>query len=244
VSGPAPGPAPDVGSSRLAQARRRVAAAFSGDGELATAVAGFSPRASQQAMALAVFDTIVERGTLVAEAGTGTGKTFAYLVPALLAGGKVLVSTGTKTLQDQVYAKDVAALVGALGLRIDAALLKGRQNYLCLQRLARAEADGRLASPQEAQHLRAIGRFAQRTGSGDRAELSEVPRPPRSGRWSLRRARTASARIARIWTNASSTGRAAPRRPPTWWSSIITCSSPTWPCATTRCATSCRRPTR
>jgi len=175
VSGPAPGPAPDVGSSRLAQARRRVAAAFSGDGELATAVAGFSPRASQQAMALAVFDTIVERGTLVAEAGTGTGKTFAYLVPALLAGGKVLVSTGTKTLQDQVYAKDVAALVRALGLRIDTALLKGRQNYLCLQRLARAEADGRLASPQEAQHLRAIGRFAQRTSSGDRAELSEVP---------------------------------------------------------------------
>jgi ATP-dependent DNA helicase DinG len=138
-------------------------------------VAGFSPRASQQEMALAVFDTIVERGTLIAEAGTGTGKTFAYLVPALLAGGKLLVSTGTKTLQDQVYAKDLGTLIKALGLPIAAALLKGRQNYLCLQRMARTEADGRLASRQDAEHLRAIGRFARLTATGDRAELSEVP---------------------------------------------------------------------
>jgi len=81
VSGPAPGTATDGSASRLADARRRVAAAFSGGGELASAVAGFSPRASQQEMALAVFDTLAERGTLIAEAGTGTGKTFAYLVP-------------------------------------------------------------------------------------------------------------------------------------------------------------------
>ena len=126
-------------------------------------------------MALAVFDAIAERGTLIAEAGTGTGKTFAYLVPALLAGGKVLVSTGTRTLQDQVFAKDLATLIRALGLRIDAALLKGRQNYLCLQRLALAQAEGRLPSRQEATHLRAIVRFAQVTASGDRAELAEVP---------------------------------------------------------------------
>jgi len=175
VSGPAPGPAPDGSSSRLAQARRGVAAAFSGDGALASAVAGFSPRASQQEMALAVFDTIVERGTLIAEAGTGTGKTFAYLVPALLAGGKVLVSTGTKTLQDQVYAKDLGSLIKALDLPIDAALLKGRQNYLCLQRLARTEAEGRLPSRQDAAHLRAIGKFARLTATGDRAELADVP---------------------------------------------------------------------
>jgi ATP-dependent DNA helicase DinG len=152
-----------------------VAAAFSGDGELASAVAGFSPRASQQEMALAVFDTLAERGTLIAEAGTGTGKTFAYLVPALLAGGKVLVSTGTRTLQDQVYAKDLGTLIKALGLPVDAALLKGRQNYLCLQRLARTEAEGRLASRQDAGHLRSIGRFARLTTTGDRAELAEVP---------------------------------------------------------------------
>jgi len=175
VSGPAPGRSPDSSSSRLAQARRRVAAAFSGDGALASAVAGFSPRASQQEMALAVFDTIVERGTLIAEAGTGTGKTFAYLVPALLAGGKVLVSTGTKTLQDQVYAKDLGSLIKALDLPIDAALLKGRQNYLCPQRLARTEAEGRLPSRQDAEHLRAIGKFARLTATGDRAELADVP---------------------------------------------------------------------
>ena len=175
MSGPAPGTAIDGSASRLAQARRRVAAAFSGGGELASAVAGFSPRASQQEMALAVFDTLAERGTLIAEAGTGTGKTFAYLVPALLAGGKVLVSTGTRTLQDQVYAKDLGTLIKALGLPVDAALLKGRQNYLCLQRLARTEAEGRLASRQDAGHLRSIGRFARLTATGDRAELAEVP---------------------------------------------------------------------
>ena len=175
MSGPAPGTATDGSASRLAAARRRVAAAFSGGGELASAVAGFSPRASQQEMALAVFDTLAERGTLIAEAGTGTGKTFAYLVPALLAGGKVLVSTGTRTLQDQVYAKDLGTLIKALGLPVEAALLKGRQNYLCLQRLARTEAEGRLASRQDAGHLRSIGRFARLTATGDRAELAEVP---------------------------------------------------------------------
>jgi ATP-dependent DNA helicase DinG len=175
VSGTAPGTASDSSSARLAQARRRVAAAFSGDGEIASAVSGFSPRASQQEMALAVFDTIAERGTLIAEAGTGTGKTFAYLVPALIAGGKVLVSTGTKTLQDQVYAKDLGTLIKVLGLPVDAALLKGRQNYLCLQRLARAGADGRLPSRQDADHLRAIVRFAGQTATGDRAELADVP---------------------------------------------------------------------
>ena len=175
MSGAAPATAIDSGSARLAEARWRVAAAFSGAGELASAVAGFSPRASQREMALAVFDAIVERGTLIAEAGTGTGKTFAYLVPALLAGGKVLVSTGTKALQDQVYAKDLGSLIKALGLPVDAALLKGRQNYLCLQRLARAEADGRLPSRQDADHLRAIVRFARLTATGDRAELADVP---------------------------------------------------------------------
>ncbi len=163
------------GAASLVEARRRVAAAFAPNGAVAGTVEGFSPRESQRDMALAVFDTIVERGTLVAEAGTGTGKTFAYLVPALLAGGKVLVSTGTKNLQDQVFAKDVATLVRALGLRLDAALLKGRQNYLCLQRLSRAQAEGMLTSRQDVAHLRLIGRFASTTRSGDRAELAEVP---------------------------------------------------------------------
>jgi ATP-dependent DNA helicase DinG len=175
VSGDGPARSPDAAQARLAQARRGVAAAFGRDGELAAAVGGFRPRESQREMALAVLEAIAARGTLVAEAGTGTGKTFAYLVPALLAGGKLLVSTGTKTLQDQVYAKDLAALVLALGLRVETALLKGRQNYLCLQRLARTEAEGRLASRQDAVHLRSIVGFARLTRTGDRAELAEVP---------------------------------------------------------------------
>ncbi len=175
MSGAPPACTQEEGAARVLRARGRVAAAFDGDGELAAAIADFSPRTSQREMALAVFDAIAERGTLIAEAGTGTGKTFAYLVPALLAGGKLLVSTGTKTLQDQVYAKDVAILVRALGLRIQTALLKGRQNYVCLQRLARTEAEGRLATRQDAVHLRSIAAFARVTASGDRAELAEVP---------------------------------------------------------------------
>ena len=166
----------DPDERAIAAARAEVAAAFSSAGSLAGAIDGFTPRATQQDMALTVFDTIVARGTLIAEAGTGTGKTFAYLVPALLAGGKVLVSTGTRTLQDQVFHKDLGTLRRALGrLSISTALLKGRQNYVCLHRLARAELEGRFASRIDASHLRSIARFTKTTVSGDRAELAAVP---------------------------------------------------------------------
>lgn len=156
-------------------ARGEVAEAFAADGVLSANVKGFVPRDSQREFALAVFDTIAERGTLIAEAGTGTGKTFAYLVPALLAGGKVLVSTGTKALQDQVFRKDLAVLRAALAPHVEVALLKGRQNYVCLQRLERTEKDGRLPSHQDAAHLRVIARFSRETATGDRAELAAVP---------------------------------------------------------------------
>ena len=112
---------------------------------------------------------------LVAEAGTGTGKTFAYLVPALLAGGKVIVSTGTKTLQDQLYDRDLPAVRDALSSGSVAALLKGRANYVCLYRLERAQAEGRLESREDAARLRVIERFASTTVTGDRADLAEVP---------------------------------------------------------------------
>ncbi|MFZ5540043.1 MAG: ATP-dependent DNA helicase [Pseudomonadota bacterium] len=166
---------PRCAADAVEAARRRVARAFAPDGELAAAVRGFAARDSQRDMALAVFDAIVERATLVAEAGTGTGKTFAYLVPALLAGGKVLVSTGTKALQDQVHGKDLAAVTRALGLRVECALLKGRQNYVCLHRLARAEGEAQFATRQDAAHLRAVLRFARTTATGDLAELADVP---------------------------------------------------------------------
>lgn len=172
----AAGDAPHAREAAAVEAvRRRVARAFARDGELAGAVRGFVARDSQRDMALAVFDAIVERATLVAEAGTGTGKTFAYLVAALLAGGKVLVSTGTKALQDQVHGKDLAAVTRALDLRVECALLKGRQNYVCLHRLARAEREAQLATRQDAAHLRAVLRFARTTATGDLAELAEMP---------------------------------------------------------------------
>jgi len=126
-------------------------------------------------MAAAVHRVIQHGGTLVAEAGTGTGKTFAYLVPALLAGGKLLISTGTKPLQDQLFRKDLPAVLKALKLNAAVALLKGRANYVCLYRLERAAAEAQLATREDARHLRAVVRFASSTTSGDRAELAEVP---------------------------------------------------------------------
>jgi ATP-dependent DNA helicase DinG len=153
----------------------RIAAAFADGGALAGAVAGFVARASQAAMAGQVYAAIRDGATLVAEAGTGTGKTFAYLVPGLLAGGKLLVSTGTKPLQDQLYRKDLPAVLRALRINAATAIIKGRANYVCLQRLARTEADGLLPSRDDARHLRSIARFAATTTSGDRAELADVP---------------------------------------------------------------------
>jgi ATP-dependent DNA helicase DinG len=126
-------------------------------------------------MAEAILDAIERTSVLVAEAGTGTGKTFAYLVPALLAGGKVIVSTGTKTLQDQLFDRDLPAVREALASGTSAALLKGRANYVCLYRLGRAAAEARLATRDEATQLGKIVRFAALSTTGDRADLADVP---------------------------------------------------------------------
>ena len=126
-------------------------------------------------MAQAIHAAIERTGVLVAEAGTGTGKTFAYLVPALLAGGKVIVSTGTKTLQDQLFDRDLPAVREALATGGTASLLKGRTNYVCLYRLRRAVTEGRLATREQSAQLQRIERFAAVTVSGDRADLAEVP---------------------------------------------------------------------
>src|SRR5690349_11793374 len=108
---------------------------FAPEGPLAAAVPGFKRRPQQLEMAEAIRAAIERAEVLVAEAGTGTGKTFAYLAPALLAGGKVIVSTGTKTLQDQLFDRDLPAVRQALGSGATLALLKGRSNYVCLYRL-------------------------------------------------------------------------------------------------------------
>src|SRR5690606_23958378 len=112
------------------------------DGPFAREVPGFVPRDVQQRMACAVEEAIHERHALIAEAGTGTGKTFAYLVPALLSGKRVIVSTGTKALQDQLFHRDLPRVRSVLGARLSTALLKGRANYLCLHCLQQARTDG------------------------------------------------------------------------------------------------------
>ncbi|MGW8271502.1 MAG: ATP-dependent DNA helicase, partial [Burkholderiales bacterium] len=153
----------------------RLTPLFAADGALAATVQGFGLRPQQLELAEAILRAIEDNGTLVVEAGTGIGKTFAYLVPAFLSGGKVIVSTGTKTLQDQLYERDVPAVRKALATGATAALLKGRANYLCLYRLERARGEARLATRQEAAQLHRIERFALQTRSGDRAELADVP---------------------------------------------------------------------
>jgi len=126
-------------------------------------------------MADAVAHAIVRRGALIAEAGTGTGKTFAYLVPALLYGGKVIVSTGTKTLQDQLFQRDLPLVREALKLPVTLALLKGRANYVCHHHLERTAAEGRLPSRDDARHLPKIVAFSHTSPTGDRGALADVP---------------------------------------------------------------------
>ena len=148
---------------------------FADDGPLAAQIPGYRLRPQQLELAGTILEAIEAGAPLVAEAGTGTGKTLAYLVPALLSGGKVIVSTGTKTLQDQLYERDLPAVRAALASGAVTALLKGRANYVCLHRMERAAAEARLASRDEAAQLRRIERFAATSASGDRAELSDVP---------------------------------------------------------------------
>ena len=152
-----------------------VSAVFADDGPLATAIPGYRLRPQQIEMAARVAAAIEANRVLVAEAGTGTGKTFAYLAPALLCGGKVIISTGTKTLQDQLYLRDLPAVREALKVSVNIALLKGRSNYVCHYHLERALSDGRFQSREEAGHIRTIARFAKTTHSGDKGQLAAVP---------------------------------------------------------------------
>lgn len=148
---------------------------FSNDGPLATAITGYSERVEQIEMAEAISQAIADNAQLVAEAGTGTGKTFAYLVPALLSGGKVIISTGTKTLQDQLFSRDLPNVRDALKVPVSVSMLKGRANYVCHYHLTRAEQEGRFASRDDAQYIHVIKHFAEHTKTGDKGELTDVP---------------------------------------------------------------------
>ena len=148
---------------------------FSEQSPLAAEVASFRPRAQQREMALKVAEAIRDNAILIVEAGTGTGKTFAYLVPALLAGGKVIISTGTKNLQDQLFQKDLPMVRDALKAPVSVALLKGRSNYVCHYHLARTESDGLFKTREDIKHLGKIKSYARVSDSGDKGGLSDVP---------------------------------------------------------------------
>jgi ATP-dependent DNA helicase DinG len=148
---------------------------FGPDGPLARNLPAYRFRTQQLAMAEAVARAIEARSPLLAEAGTGTGKTFAYVVPALLSGGKVIVSTGTKTLQDQLFQRDLPLVRDALKVPLTVALLKGRANYVCHYHLGRARQAGSFVSRADAGYLGRIESFARTSDTGDKAELTAVP---------------------------------------------------------------------
>ena len=159
-------------SSRLAEASR---AALSEGGELASRIDAFAPRSAQQDLSAAIAEVFESRGTLIAEAGTGTGKTFAYLVPALLSGMKTIISTGTRALQDQLYHRDLPRVRDALGRGLKTALLKGRANYLCLYRLNQAKGEPKFSNREQIAQFQRIVAWSGRTRMGDLAEVEALP---------------------------------------------------------------------
>ncbi len=154
-----------------------IAKTFSSDGALGKAIPGFQARQPQIDMAEAVSRAINDQSQLVVEAGTGTGKTFAYLVPALLSGKKVIISTGSKNLQEQLYHRDLPLMVSALGFYGQVALLKGRSNYLCLDRLSRqmVESHSNEADPTLLTQLVKVRAWSSETKTGDLGDCDDLP---------------------------------------------------------------------
>lgn len=148
---------------------------FGPDGVIAQCHPNYEYRPGQIQMAEAVLEAITEGGHLCVEAGTGTGKTLAYLIPALAAHERVLISTGTKNLQEQLYYKDIPFLEKALGRKLRVAYMKGRSNYACLYRIKKAEQSPILEALEEIDYFDAVRRWAFQSDVGDRAELTELP---------------------------------------------------------------------
>ena len=163
--------ADEVPASRLARAARE---ALGSEAALARALPGFRTRPAQQRLAVAVAEAFERRDVLLAEAGTGTGKTYAYLVPALLSGLKTIVSTGTRALQDQLYLRDLPRVREALGVGLKTALLKGRANYLCRYRLEQAKGEPRFTTREQVSQFQRVVAWSGRTRSGDMAELESL----------------------------------------------------------------------
>ena len=155
----------------------QVGEALADGGALARAMPAFEPRPGQRRMATAAAQVLEAGGVLLAEAGTGTGKTLAYLVPAILSGQRVLISTGTRNLQDQIFYKDLPALGDALGVEVRATYMKGRGNYLCRHRFeaAYAESKSSLLPGAARGYLEQLAEWAAQTETGDRAEVEDLP---------------------------------------------------------------------
>ena len=170
-------PGTDLDPGAATDLAPRVAGALADGGSLARTMPGFEPRPGQRRMAAATAQLLRTGGVLLAEAGTGTGKTLAYLVPAILSGSRVLISTGTRNLQDQIFYKDLPELRDALGVDFSATYMKGRGNYLCLHRFenTRSEAQIRLLPTAETDILERIAEWAEQTETGDRAEIEDLP---------------------------------------------------------------------
>ncbi len=148
---------------------------FSEQGPLAQSIGGYRLRSQQLEMAHAVSEAIKKNEILIAEAGTGTGKTLAYLVPALLSGGKVILSTGTKTLQDQLFNRDIPAVRAALKAPVTVTMLKGRANYVCHYHLERSVSEGRFMNRDDVKYLPMIQSYARTSTTGDKGGLNDVP---------------------------------------------------------------------
>lgn len=148
---------------------------FAKNGPLARVLAGYEERPAQRKLSEAVGDVLDAGGLLLAEAGTGTGKTLAYLLPAVELGRRVVVSTGTKNLQEQLVSKDIPILARALGRKLNVAVMKGRANYLCLLRFASFSKAGTFHRTEELPVFRAVEAWAPRTQTGDRAEICDLP---------------------------------------------------------------------
>lgn len=164
-----------VWSENLKAYEEDLARLMDAGGPFSAVVEGYSDRPMQLEMAQAIARAIIRCETFVAEAGTGTGKTFAYLAPALMWGGKVIISTGTRNLQDQLFFRDIPTVRKALASPVTVALLKGRSNYVCRLHLARAAEYGRLETKADTRYLREIVRFADMTDTGDKSDLPTVP---------------------------------------------------------------------
>ncbi len=147
---------------------------FSSDGSLSKVIPGYLPRISQLDMAVSIAEAIESNHNLIAEAGTGTGKTFAYLVPAILSKKRVIISTGTKNLQDQLFNKDLPVVRKAINVPFKSALLKGRANYLCTYRLENALNSSFGYNKEDAIALAHIKAWSKRTKIGDISEISDV----------------------------------------------------------------------